>query len=590
MKAHIDEIIHKFETFKKNFTEDELAEELIKLIPNLNPTQSDFELEAEIFAFRVRPITGKQLSRYGSEHYYTPFSEYENSQFPSIIDLNEKWISYWIKRSEDVTHPIFKYRYSDIAWDMMPRLKMKDNRVTKTTIRAAIDIAKSDLDVYLHTTYARFERSIQLAILTKEDDLLQELCSTIIEFYKSKDTEKTYYVWKNPYDLLLESSCKSKISIDSIIEIINNLENNLAKYRNLFQEYSSEPEGVKFAATRLAEFYNKAATSSDVTRVLKVYADAYIEKIKNHDIKGIITTAWMQEIHKTLQQYNLNDLAAEAIKMYSECAKKMSMELHPLTSSIHIPNGEIECIIKNFIEAPGDVFTNLAIQGLPNFEQDRKDIKGLVAQFPLQNLVTKKLIARDGREQGSIGSAENDEGGALKSYWSITQPVKYFLYRQIIEACISRNLINKENFSEYIHSNHLFSENKKLLTERAIKSYLENDWISALHLFLPQLESAIRLLIKFSDGYIIKKSRSGAFHLRILDDLLRDPILLNIFKSEDEIFYMRYILTDQLGLNVRNRLFHGDILPNEINPYLTDCVFHIGLLLASLHAKEKTIV
>ena len=46
----------------------------------------------------------------------------------------------------------------------------------------------------------------------------------------------------------------------------------------------------------------------------------------------------------------------------------------------------------------------------------------------------------------------------------------------------------------------LFEESKKKVVEKGVKAFLEEDYMSAIHLLVPQAESAIRALVELMGG------------------------------------------------------------------------------------------
>ncbi len=83
----------------------------------------------------------------------------------------------------------------------------------------------------------------------------------------------------------------------------------------------------------------------------------------------------------------------------------------------------------------------------------------------------------------------------------------------------------------------------------------------------------------------MKPPRGGGFNLRILDDILRDPLMLQIV-GEDAIIYFRVLLVDPRGWNLRNRVCHGLLTANEFEPLMSDRLIHVLLCLAQVREQE----
>lgn len=78
---------------------------------------------------------------------------------------------------------------------------------------------------------------------------------------------------------------------------------------------------------------------------------------------------------------------------------------------------------------------------------------------------------------------------------------------------------------------------------------------------------------------MLRKNRHGGFQLRTFDDLLRDDIVARCF-GEDLTFYIRILLTDQRGWNIRNDVCHGISQLDAFNYSVADKVMHVMLCLS----------
>jgi hypothetical protein len=118
-----------------------------------------------------------------------------------------------------------------------------------------------------------------------------------------------------------------------------------------------------------------------------------------------------------------------------------------------------------------------------------------------------------------------------------------------------------------------------------LNAYFCEDYLVAIHLLIPQIEEAIRNLIEYSGGNVLKPSRNGGYQLRTFDDLLRDD-LIERGLGENFANYFRILFTDQRGWNLRNEVCHGMANPNRFDAQTADRVIH-GLLCLGLIKKKS---
>ena len=157
----------------------------------------------------------------------------------------------------------------------------------------------------------------------------------------------------------------------------------------------------------------------------------------------------------------------------------------------------------------------------------------------------------------------------------------------VLEGIHEKYEMTSEKLLAHLYQSPAFADSQRDLLRLALDSYLSGIHAPAIHLFVPQIEAAIRNLLELTGGAILKSSRSGGFQLNTLDELLRSREIVAAF-GEDIAFYLRALLTDQRGWNIRNDVCHGISSPEHMNKGVADRLFHVLLLLAMLRKKEDS--
>lgn len=159
------------------------------------------------------------------------------------------------------------------------------------------------------------------------------------------------------------------------------------------------------------------------------------------------------------------------------------------------------------------------------------------------------------------------------------------LLRKTIDKLISKFNLNAENLVNYLYKSPIFNEKKRDFFIKGIEAYLGKQHLVALHILIPQTEALIRNLAEMIGLPVLKPSRSGGFNYKSLDELLRDEKIIAVL-TEDICLYLRVLLTDPRGWNLRNNICHGISRIEDFNQIIADRVFH-ALLCLSLVKKEK---
>lgn len=119
----------------------------------------------------------------------------------------------------------------------------------------------------------------------------------------------------------------------------------------------------------------------------------------------------------------------------------------------------------------------------------------------------------------------------------------------------------------------------------AIDRYLRGDLISALHVLVPRVEQLIRRILRAA-GTEITALRDGELRERPLGELLRagetDGTLPTPLAR-----LLQAVLSEDWGLNLRNRVAHGLLTPGDCTQPSVDRVLHIALLLGRIRLEEQ---
>lgn len=95
-----------------------------------------------------------------------------------------------------------------------------------------------------------------------------------------------------------------------------------------------------------------------------------------------------------------------------------------------------------------------------------------------------------------------------------------FFLRHSFNKTLEVYEVSADHITNFILKAPIFEESKKDIVQRGVEAYLNEDYISAIHILIPQAEAAIRTLVELTGGQTLRKNRQGGLQLRTLDDLL----------------------------------------------------------------------
>ncbi len=199
----------------------------------------------------------------------------------------------------------------------------------------------------------------------------------------------------------------------------------------------------------------------------------------------------------------------------------------------------------------------------------KKDVEQHAARHPLLALFGSQRTNALGRvvaRQPSVladSAEEVAEGLMARMYesaavsWqmnavSIIEPAR----RQIVAEHSAR----VSDFLKLVSDNPFVPSGREAIYARGLHAGLIGDFMTALHLLVPQIEQSIRCLLYNSGAIVSGINSTGIQYSLDLNTTLKDsryvPILNRLF-GEDTVFDLRGLLVEANGAYLRNEMAHG---------------------------------
>lgn len=528
--------------------------------------------------------------------YYGPMFVLPNEQgqmqeYPSIQRLTEETLNYWGKRAKETINPILSSRYADLVVDFSQEVLSKnaDIDLFRIVIDSNIEICEKLL-AHSKRCQAKIKRALVLAIKINDQTRIAKAKETIINFAKkaaaSGAPEFSFQL------LVLDPNTSKKITLDKAEkeELIKNLEGELKRGgQNAWL--------VENTVSLLAEYYAKEKDEDNLMRVLGVLESAFKADDRT-DSDALLKISIYQKIHEVYQHYG-----AKGFQKASTAGNRISQEigqfdldveksLQRFPVKIEIPTEEFDAILKGIFGDDGQekletVVGNMAIGLLPQREKLENEFKDISEKNPLQFLVTTEIFSEDNILKARLAGLENDHEKYFLQHAS--QHMQFGSLTLGLVADKLKKQISKQDITNYFKCSLLF-ENEEYL-ERAISAYWDNDYLVSSHLFIPLIESAIRELIKKCGGTFLRLNDSHGYDRLTLHQLLKyqGEIIARVFSGigQDMVFYFRLVLTEKLGMNLRNDFAHGLSKNKFFTREVSDRLFHIMLCLSSVERHEN---
>ena len=200
---------------------------------------------------------------------------------------------------------------------------------------------------------------------------------------------------------------------------------------------------------------------------------------------------------------------------------------------------------------------------------------------PISSVVGVQTIDDTGRVTSSSKSAAEAADSLTTSAYLSTLDAVGPIIEYLFDETISRKGITAEVLAGFCISSRAFGVGRREVLRRGFAAWLQRDYAAAILFLLPQIERAVQNIVQGAgrSGVQLPKG-NAAMDYKLLDGLLTDSATKKVL-GDDGAKYLRVLLTDKRGWNIRNYVLHGWVDPCSLGRPVCDRVVHAALLLAA---------
>jgi len=577
----LEEILAKLDNTTEPISEIRIYNEIVSGHENDNE-QETLEYEAESLAFSLIEDFSDGDSGWGT--YYGPkfvgtLDDGTMIRIPELEQITPNIIYYWKKRAQNAKNPVMRARYADLVWDLSLKVASirPDFRMAQITIESIVEIAKKNGHLYKSYMFRKLERALFLAIKLNNKALIEKVRDAIIEYEDLVGEDDDLGLWGHSYDLLYKNK-KVGLTTEQTIKIVSDLENRLK--RIISSSSAPNPWAVERAAVRLADYYNGIGQHEDVKRVL-LELETVFENV-SQEAAPLLGIDLHEQLHSTYAKYSLKDEADRIIIKIRKLGQSINEKMQKVSHKISISQEEMNDHVQSMIDGDLDlVLTNIAINYIPGIDRIKELLEDQRKEAPLISLIPKQLTDQ-GRIIATIGPLDEDLEGNIVYEMAQTLGFSGIFLNHVLNATISKFNLKSQHLIDYLYQSPVFDERKRDAITKGIELYLSGEYFLAIHILIPQIENIIRRTLEMRGGPVLKLQPGGYYKFRLLDEILRDPIIEEVL-GEDTAVYLRTLLTDRRGWNIRNKVCHGLATAENLNKWVADRLIHVLLLLALLN-------
>lgn len=331
----------------------------------------------------------------------------------------------------------------------------------------------------------------------------------------------------------------------------------------------------------LAKLHQKNGDKEGAARHKIEQAEGYVDlaysSIEGEKPSYMVATAHLQTAIKLLRMAGGQKIRVEELReILLDFQEKMLGELNEFSHTIDTTDlvQDVEGRVRGLSKS--EAFISLiTIFQLPKPEDIKKEAREYIKKHPSQHLVSRSHVRENGKLAHQGASALSEDGGERER--GIFEQMLFLAGMKFSLAASSmiepaRELINVEH--KFTLEDLLFIAGKSPFVPIGHEQIFANglfygmrgDFLVASHLLAPQIENAIRLILEDNGVKVTSLDANGVQKELSLTTLLTEgkgkDVCPQLF-GENLVFFLRWLLIEQTGPNMRNRIAHGMVNDEE---------------------------
>ena len=498
---------------------------------------------------------------------FKPMAVFLEGRSPIPDDFSDDDILFFSQVVGEVGNVWLKARLADLVW-------LKNRKLGHQFALTAIDSYRAinlDKETWLDGGRECWGRAIRLALVLGKgaDDRLLKIEATVMSKLNAATQEDGMFcLW-----------------------LADMLSNHMLSKRNLGRDHT---EAI---AKKLESLAGEFLAAEDIPIAKDYYSAAgeWFKRLENgkKSIETMIHAAEclikIAELSSPLSALGLYD---EAIKIYrsiprserptfgideridnlrtclGKCGGQVQDEMHLISTG----EFDISDIVSRARESVRGKDVNEALMSFVNlhvingYEWLRQDAIKIIQEYPLTSMLSAVSISDDGRvtakrpglSDGEIG--DNDEPVIhhkmienYKLYISLAVQGRIYPSLQIMQM---EHRLREYDFVQLAAHSPIVPIGREQLFGKALFAGYDADFVTAIHLLVPQIEHMVRYHLKAAGAKTTCLDSNGIDTENGLSTLINIPEAVQIF-GVDLVFELKALFCDALGPNLRNNLAHG---------------------------------
>ena len=501
-----------------------------------------------------------------------------------LESITPECIAYWTERMNAAKHPALRARYADMVWDLSNRATGNSGAIAAA--RIAIDGYAEAMTTYPEMSFDSWgdipKRIIDLALSINDGECLRKAVAVNVAYANAAvEKEESEIRYQSLFAILRSIPLKRRpeLAFQTVID----------GFRGRVEKLDAE-QADQFSMERYAlplrDYYWSSKKQEEAKKVMRMYGAA-VARMAAKTTMAALGVVWLKRLFKLYLRFEMNEDAMHVLKCIEALQPRVPDELVVISTSPHITKEETkeetdEWLNSLVTDDVDESFANLTAHFLPKLDELRRQLEDLEKDYSPSQMSVATYVGHDGGAVAEI--APDDAKGKL--FRQANQDIQFRSTR--LELGLNRlfekhSIGSDELFARVIESP-LWHEQRHAILRRGIQAYFAGDPIVADHILVTEIESAVRILAAGLELTLQKQNPLGGFDVKNLGNFLDDETVAAFF-TEDIVAYLKVVLTDRRGWNLRNNICHGILPASSFTQAASQQLLHVVLLLCAFRSK-----
>lgn len=513
----------------------------------------------------LKVIQGSLSMKYRKEkNDFCPLFTYENGSTSFSMDDIDDAAAEILSETLPIFHAtLLRAQIAHILW-----LKKQNYSFAQIAVDEYQNLFKSTLnkerfDICLYYIECAYCVAVTLG---EKSDSFQKIISEIENTIEALDETNSPMFALGLIKVVSDKPPKSKIPF-----FLRHLDNIITKFKN--NVYIVEKAYLLKGS--LLKHMNQPAKQIEEAKKEADYYVSFSKSLDTDKVNNLFQAiSYLQKAYNLYLQVKDFDSASNIRTQIDQLQKKISLFMFPISYKLDLST-EINKIEKLFedlsiqeaIVRLGQLAPIYKKEEIKNIVLKQSQENPLATSFPVQLIDQNHHVVANLPSLLTDSSDKNIEKYIIHYISQTTPAISILLYNSI--KIFQKHVpfsINELDF--LIENNKIIPENRFHIIKKGLYVALsDNDFYTAAHILLPQVEHIFRYLVQLCGDNITFRDKNGTETYKPLSELFSSKKLLECY-DEDIIFTFDIILNQTLGGNLRNLAAHGLLEPSN-NQYLS---------------------